>query len=1507
MKRLLLFFLGIFLISMSTSAGPAQPQLIKDTQPDGTVIEYYLRGDEKINWMESPDGHTLLLDNDGRIVYALKNSEGDIEPSDIIYKNTQLKKSFDPRINAIPQKLFYSTSQVNSMLQIWNIEKEQVKGRALGTRPYTGEFRVLCVLVDFVDNPMTTENVKSKFEMLLNQRGYTGTLGNPAYGSVKDYFLENSYGKVNITFDVIGPYRAEEMSNYRGAGVYKVTNLSKLGKFLIKNKIQNESELDLSLYADPSGEINRLHIIYAGEDQAFAGLANGFAWSHQYGFGMGGSLEPGNPDDYDCVSSKDGQTYTFKRYSCSAELSPNMRNRDERKVSTIGTPTHELAHLLFESKDFYDGNGVYKGTGQWDLMAGGSHNYITDNFYTSMFYGNSPAHMNMYEKIRLGWVKPQVLTTSGSFSLENAAENPVAYIYQKGNNLTDFTSLENVQDDFFILENRQKKGFDAGLLNGPQYNGPLFQGGLLIYRVDKNIRNSSGPNYTYPQRIYPVCASSTYAFPGQIEGGNIVDSYGDINNIGCVFGNEYTSFTDETVPSAKTILEYSNGSVTSSTETGKPLTHIVNQDGIVTFRFGNLSNFKYHEDDKEGLRQLLRQGNNAIMAFRHTSVNDTLTWYESEEWVKQVSEWFIPLTWNNEIPKRITKIISSPALTPSIEGLLDCRYFQKIECLSAQGLEISQIIASELPFLKEVNASYLPLSYLDLSGSTSVEKLQCYYTYLKFSTLPDPAIIKEEYSYTPQYKIKGGEVNVGEIIDLSSEYNIKGSLTTYTWYNKFNQVVTLNSPENGKFIPDPSFRNEELTCKMSNAAFPDLVLEYSVKINNIYDEDDKEGLRQILRMPLEGSNKFVYEMVGLDTADTLTWYASQDWIGKITNYIKTDWNTEIPSRMTFISIYSLDIAGLLDCGNFKKLQQLDLYGTKISQLDISKNMNLVSLWCTLNPILELDLTQNLSLVSLNCSARTLTNIDVTNNKNLKSLICVGNPLSSLDISNNLLLEYLDIHFTEITQIDLSKNTKLKHFESRSTPIGNIDFSQNTELETISCYNSQMTILDISKNTKLKSLTCDDNYLKFSTLPIISPFKEQYHSQKPIIGEKTPSDQIIDLSSEYNINGNITNYYWREVTGTPVSVKSLGNGKFIAEGYAGKHLECLMSNDTFINLILTFRVEIIEGDIQLKDHLKVNLENNHSVNTSKTFQVYANTNVANPDEVHFGLYNPVNGDLRDSLIVLSRTNNVYTCQLRSQTTNSAYMLMPYIYKNGERKDIERTESSPWVDKLPIKVNEDIWGRSLTSYAPSEDVSANKYIQLNINNKVNELFEIDQFVPFKVYMPTTAPAEARIGLFYPNGTFYTDITNTRSSYTYTCEITDEVQDGNYIIMPYIKHEGKIKVVERTTGSKLMDRLPVKVNEVDIWGDDIWADTSLKVAFSEGADKNTSVSVVFEKASDILSIYAPTEVIQSEIYNMQGVLVKKVNQDSRFSLNNLHTGVYIVKVTTPQGISTHKIKKD
>ena len=90
--------------------------------------------------------------------------------------------------------------------------------------------------------------------------------------------------------------------------------------------------------------------------------------------------------------------------------------------------------------------------------------------------------------------------------------------------------------DYFLLENRQKYGFDAAIPGA----------GLMIYHVHPNIERyhtTNTVNATSPQGFYPVCAS--YSEPGSKE-------YGNINSAECPFpgSKNVKSFTPETSPAA---------------------------------------------------------------------------------------------------------------------------------------------------------------------------------------------------------------------------------------------------------------------------------------------------------------------------------------------------------------------------------------------------------------------------------------------------------------------------------------------------------------------------------------------------------------------------------------------------------------------------------------------------------------------------------------------------------------------------------------------------------------------------------------------------------------------------------------------------------------------------------------------------------------------------------------------------------------------------------------------
>ena len=146
---------------------------------------------------------------------------------------------------------------------------------------------------------------------------------------------------------------------------------------------------------------------------------------------------------------------------------------------------------------------------------------------------------------------------------------------------------------------------------------------------------------------------------------------------------------------------------------------------------------------------------------------------------------------------------------------------------------------------------------LDMSGSTGkCRQLAGYKNHYTFSTLPvHPTTGKVLGSgYKLQWEAAGGypigqmnadgeyEIAVGEDIDLSSEYDVDGNITTYTWKNIDGEEITPPDASDGWFCFDESNLNQEYRCEMTNEKYPALVLktvfvkvvsEYTSGINKV--------------------------------------------------------------------------------------------------------------------------------------------------------------------------------------------------------------------------------------------------------------------------------------------------------------------------------------------------------------------------------------------------------------------------------------------------------------------------------------------------------------------------------------------------------------------------------------------------------------------------------------------------------------------------------------------------
>jgi M6 family metalloprotease-like protein len=521
----LILFLPVGVVAM-----PAYPGLVKIQQPDGDEITIYMRGDEKVHWMESPDGYSLMYDKNKYIVFAEADKTGNMVPSSIIFRDARLRSStVDEQLANIPKNLRYSASQVNTLKQIWNMTKRSQEQAAPKT--VSGTIRAICPLVQFQD--VSFKKTKEDFEQLMNQAGYdTGG----AKGSVRDFYYENSYGGMELIVTVLEPYTVSHNLSYYGENGANGSNMNMSHMMELARQVANntfsQSGINPSDYDnDNDGYIDAFHLIYAGYGEEAGGNADAI-WSHAcpsgYGFGP-----------YTYGNKK------LDRYSCS----PELRGRSGSNITRIGVICHEMGHI-FGLPDFYDtdyeeSGGSYEGTGKWDLMAGGSWNGATND-------GSSPAHINMYAKIQLGWVNPVVLDSPQDVTdMPNSAMNAVGYIYNTP-----------APGEYFVLENRQKAGFDSYVPGS----------GLLIYHVSP-FMSWSIVNATHPQRMYPVCASSSYKVPQAAP-----SSYGNINSAGCPFPgtSKKTSFTDESTPSSVTW---------SGMNTSRPITEIKEQDKLISFRF----------------------------------------------------------------------------------------------------------------------------------------------------------------------------------------------------------------------------------------------------------------------------------------------------------------------------------------------------------------------------------------------------------------------------------------------------------------------------------------------------------------------------------------------------------------------------------------------------------------------------------------------------------------------------------------------------------------------------------------------------------------------------------------------------------------------------------------------------------------------------------------------------------------------------------------------------------
>ncbi|MFC1800235.1 M6 family metalloprotease domain-containing protein, partial [Candidatus Eisenbacteria bacterium] len=207
----------------------------------------------------------------------------------------------------------------------------------------------IVIIVDFDDNTADTGTYPtSHYNDLLFSVGTYPT------GSMRDYYLENSYGNFETTGQTSGWHRMPENYSYYVDGNNGFNSYPRNAQGLTEDAvIAADPYIDFSQYdndgpdgipdsGDDDGFVDALFVVHAGPGAEVTGSPYDI-WSHAWG-------------TYNYVPVDGVYVYGYSM---------------EPEDGDIGVFCHELGHVL-GLPDFYDYGYDSRGAGYWSVMAGGS-------------------------------------------------------------------------------------------------------------------------------------------------------------------------------------------------------------------------------------------------------------------------------------------------------------------------------------------------------------------------------------------------------------------------------------------------------------------------------------------------------------------------------------------------------------------------------------------------------------------------------------------------------------------------------------------------------------------------------------------------------------------------------------------------------------------------------------------------------------------------------------------------------------------------------------------------------------------------------------------------------------------------------------------------------------------------------------------------------------------------------------------------------------------------------
>ena len=410
-------------------------------------------------------------------------------------------------------------------------------------------YRQLVILVAFKGDStyFNRENPRETYNRMLNEGGYNERDGK---GCMADYFRDQSNGLLNLQFDVYGPYAINQKAQPYDNPTDKTHNYGTQAMIdATQMMIDENPELDFSVYDwNGNGYVNQVIYVFAGFSGNTGVSSYGYLWP--------------NTSSFATITTPCG--VRISNYTASAECWPTK----DKASCGIGTICHEFTHSLGLPDIYPTGGNDYSVVDEWDLMDGGN--------FTN--YGWCPPNYSPFEKMLLGWLTPFELSAATTITGMKCVEDG-----------GDVYMIRHTENECYLLENRQWKGWDAGVPGK----------GLVIYHVNydarrwtNNIVNTvdGSPNYSVVHAdgldyngwdaLMKEAGVSTYLEDPRLHNRHLSTSAYPWTTDSTDFVND--QLTDQSIPASKMY----NANQVGSRFLSKAITNIrVAEDGTVSFDF----------------------------------------------------------------------------------------------------------------------------------------------------------------------------------------------------------------------------------------------------------------------------------------------------------------------------------------------------------------------------------------------------------------------------------------------------------------------------------------------------------------------------------------------------------------------------------------------------------------------------------------------------------------------------------------------------------------------------------------------------------------------------------------------------------------------------------------------------------------------------------------------------------------------------------------------------------